>query len=177
MGSFPFPSQTSAALSGTPRLLPTHAAITAAQMPQCCANYTQRHLKEGWRANKCEMFCGANSPPLMQLELIFIAASERAVISGMKYCSNFFLKSIKGAPAGIDLTLSNPKEGCKGAKSIPVTAVMDHNNVQEDGAPPAPSGLHRSQVFRLFILSNLHICHHNFLLKRFSMNRCCLNTC
>lgn len=113
----------------------------------------------------------------MQLELIFITTSERAVISGMKYCFNFFLKSIKGATAGIDLTLSNPKEDCKGAKSIPVTAVMYHNNVQEDGAPPALSGLHRSQVFRLFILTNLHICHHNFLLKRFSVNRCCLNTC
>lgn len=51
----------------------------------------------------------------MQLELIFITTSERAVIPGMKYCFNFFLKSIKGATAGIDLTLSNPKEDCKGA--------------------------------------------------------------
>lgn len=117
-----------------------------------------------------------HKPPLMQLELIFFT-SERVVISGMKYCFNLFLKFIKGATAGIDLTLSNPKEDCEGAKSIPVTAVMYHNNVQDDGAPPALSGLHRSQVFRLFILTNLHICHHNFLLKRFSMNRCCLSTC
>lgn len=148
---FPFPSQTSAALSGTPRPLPAHAAITAAQMPQCCANYTQRHLKEGRRANKCEMFCGANSPPPMQLELIFITTSERAVIPGMKYCFNFFLKSIKGATAGIDLTLSTPKEDCKGAKSIPVTAVMHHHNVQEDGAPPALSGRHRFFRFSGFL--------------------------
>lgn len=76
--------------------------------------------------------------------------------------------------AGIDLTLSNPKEDCEGAKSIPVTAVMYHNIVQEDGAPPALSGLHRPQGFRL---TNLRICHHNFLLKRFSINRCCCSAC
>lgn len=79
------------------------------------------------------------------------------MISGMRYCFNFFLKSIKGATAGIDLTLSNPKEDCKGAKSIPVTAVMHHNNVQKDGAPSALSELHRPQIFRLFTHQFTHL--------------------
>lgn len=97
MSLFPFLSQTLAALSGMPRLLPTHAAFTALQVPPCRANYLQSNLAEtrGEEQTNTRGFVEQIRPSEMgatAADFCPTLASPHAVILDTKYCFSVFFK-------------------------------------------------------------------------------------